>query len=139
MPRRDIASMTWGIGSFGLLLLLVGFSYELLIASGNYFEADSESHRQEYFDMCVVVNSMNNEVEVPITEFCQEQVNDNVFGYMVEFTVSACKVIGILFLWYGLARLRSNIVEAIYETEKQVEKLGKRLVKVIREGIDEEE
>lgn len=139
MPRRDIASMTWGIGSFGLLLLLVGFSYEFLIASDNYFEAGSESHRQEYFDMCVVVNYMNNEVEVSITEYCQEQVNDHVFGYMVEFMVSACKVIGILFLWYGLARLRSNIVEAIYETEKQVEKLGKRLVKVIREGIDEEE
>ena len=82
---------------------------------------------------------MNDEVEVPITEFCQEQVNDHVFGYMVEFMVSVCKVIGILFLWYGLVRLRSNIVEAIYETENQVEKLGKRLVKVMREGIDEEE
>jgi hypothetical protein len=139
MPRREIASMTRGIASFGLLLLIVGFSYELSITSVNYFEAGSESQRQEYFDMCVVVNYMNDEVEVPITEFCQEQVNDHVFGYMVEFMVSVCKVIGILFLWYGLARLRSNIVEAIYETENQVEKLGKRLVKVMREGIDEEE
>lgn len=126
MQSSKRVSLPWLLTSFGLFLIFLGFAQDLVIASDNYSEANSEYEREAHFDLCVALMDDIYSVE---NKVCQEEVHSRVTEYMFKFIVSALEVLGIILFWCGMYGLKSSISGAIDDTEKQVSNMAKKISK----------
>ena len=136
-------SLSYFLATLGILFVTLGFANEFLDAADYYLEVDSDTARDDYFQLCT---SLMDELYSIENEKCQESVNDRVFDAMIDFIVSGLQVLGGFLLWVGLSGFKTALLKTI-DTEQndiiviknRINKLSKRLANESKQDDEENE
>jgi hypothetical protein len=122
------------VATLGIFFVTLGFANEFVIATDIYVEVDSDTARDDHFQLCL---SLMDELYSIENEKCQEAVNDRVFDAMIDFIVSGLQVLGGILLWFGLSGFRTSLMKSIETEQNDINTINKR-IKKLKKGLDKE-